>query len=160
MGLFQVGLEDSEGELDFVGSGVGLDHLGLSVGLDHTGLSVGMDHVGFLVGLFHFVGEFVGPDLVLLGGGSKVNGLYPSQMSTHVAEGIELTEGIVEGEPDDAEGLDDVEGLNDVVGTIESDGFSDGLDDGWRDSEGLWEGTEDNDGEVDTLGIADGTSPQ
>ncbi len=59
MGLFQVGLEDSEGELDFVGSGVG--------GLDH------LDHVGFLVGLFlfqvgldHFVGELVGPDLVLL----------------------------------------------------------------------------------------------
>ena len=53
MGLFQVGLEDSEGEgeLDFVGSGVGLDHLGLLVGLDR---------VGFLVG------EFVGPDLVLL----------------------------------------------------------------------------------------------
>jgi hypothetical protein len=71
VGLFQLGLEDSEGELDFVGSGVGLDHLGLSVGLDHTGLLVGLDHTGFLVGLFqvgldHFVGEFVGPDLVLL----------------------------------------------------------------------------------------------
>ena len=154
MGLFQVGLEDSEGELDFVGSGVGLDHLGLSVGLDHVGFLVGL----FQVGLAHFVGEFVGPDLVLLGGGSKVNGLYPSQMSTHVAEGAELTEGIVEGESDDAEGLDDVEGLNDVVGTIESDGVSDGLDDGWRDSEGLWEGTEDFDGNDDTLGIADGTA--
>ena len=72
MGLFQLGWEDSEGELDFVGSGVGLDHLGLSVvGLDQTGLLVGLDQVGFLVGLFqvgldHFVGEFVGPDLVLL----------------------------------------------------------------------------------------------
>ena len=58
-------------------------------------------------------------------------------MSTHNAEGIELTEGIVEGAPDDAEGLDDVEGLSDVVGTIESDGVSEGFDDGWRDSEGL-----------------------
>lgn len=78
-------------------------------------------------------------------------------MSKHVAEGIELTEGIVEGEPDDAEGLDDIEGSDDVVGTIESDGVSDGFDDGWRDSEGLWEGFEDNDGLGDTLGIADGT---
>ena len=156
MGLFQVGLEDSEGELDFVGSGVGLDHLGLSVGLDHVGFLVGL----FQVGLDHFVGEFVGPDLVLLGGGSNVNGLYPSQMSTHVAEGIELTEGIVEGESDDTEGLDDIEGLSDVVGTIESDGVSDGFDDGSRDSEGLWEGAEDNDGDDDSLGIADGTKPQ
>ena len=166
-----MGLED-----DFVGSGVGFDHTGLSVGLeldfvgsgvglDHTGLLVGLDDVGFLVGVFqvgldHFVGEFVGPDLVFLGGGSKVNGLYPSQMSTHVSEGAELMEGIVEGEPDDAEGLDDIEGSDDLDGATESDGVSDGFDDGSRDSEGLWEGAEDNDGKNDSLGIADGTKPQ
>jgi hypothetical protein len=58
-------------------------------------------------------------------------------MSTHVAEGMELTEGIVEGEPEDDEGLDDSEGSDDLDGAIESDGVSDGFDDGWRDSEGL-----------------------
>jgi hypothetical protein len=79
-------------------------------------------------------------------------------MSTHVAEGMELTEGIVEGEPEDDEGLDDVEGSDDIDGARESDGVSDGFDDGWRDSEGLWEGTEDNDGNNDTLGIDVGTS--
>ena len=60
-------------------------------------------------------------------------------MSTHVAEGAELAEGFVEGEPDDAEGLNDVEGSDDLDGAIERDGVSEGFDDGWswRDSEGL-----------------------